>query len=377
MKAATQRIGVVGLGTMGLGIVQVFAQAGFDVIATDAHEPTRNAAKSKLSDTLAARVLSGKLAAIAAEQILSRFEIATHLNEFAATHLVIEAIAEKLEAKIAVFRDLEKYVAADCVLATNTSSLSVSEIANALTHPERVIGLHFFNPAAVMKLVELVVPSFANESAVALARRIAEATGKTVITCRDQPGFIVNRCARPFYGEALVLFEQGHKAMDIDASMLAAGYRLGPFSLIDLVGADINLAATQSLSGAMNNHPRYHVFDSLKAQVIKGALGRKSGRGFIYPNAIDASAKPSLEISLQIEAALINEAASLLEEGGLTTDDIDNVLKLGLNFPRGPFETLQIHGIDKVKSVLRDLEDMAPQHLTTRYLISPALENMA
>jgi 3-hydroxybutyryl-CoA dehydrogenase len=376
MTARTHKIGIVGLGTMGLGIAQVFAQAGFDVIATDAHEPTRSSAQSKLSDALATRVNAGKLGAEDAEKTLRHLRVVANLNDFSDTHLVIEAIAENMSVKSSLFAELEEHVSPDCVLATNTSSLSVAEIAATMVHPERVVGLHFFNPAPVMKLIELVTPAEADIGAVALARQLAEASGKTVITCRDRPGFIVNRCARPFYGEALALLENGLSAIDIDASMVAAGYRLGPFSLIDLVGVDINLAATQSLSAAMNNHPRYYVFDALKAQVASGELGRKTGRGFIYPSTSDAPAKASPEIALQIESALINEAASLLEEGGLTPAQIDEAMKLGLNFPRGPFETLQIHGIDKVKSTLRTLEHMAPQHLKTRYVISPALENM-
>jgi 3-hydroxybutyryl-CoA dehydrogenase len=157
-----------------------------------------------------------------------------------------------------------------------------------------------------------------------------------VIACADRPGFIVNRCARPYYGEALALLEEGRSAADIDAAMVAAGYRLGPFALIDLIGADINLAATESLSAAMGGHPRYHVFAALRDQVARGNLGRKTGRGFVHPDAPALPPADAEAIALRIEAALANEAAWLLSEGGVTAEGIDTAMKLGLNFPAGP-----------------------------------------
>ena len=175
--------------------------------------------------------------------------------------------------------------------ATNTSSLPVHQIAAGLVRPGRLIGLHFFNPAPVMKLVELIGQAGCDPQALTLARQVTEAAGKTVISAPDRPGFIVNRCARPFYGEALALLEEGRSAAEIDAAMVAAGYRLGPFALIDLIGADINLAATEGLAAAMGGHPRHHVFAALRAQVAAGAPGRKVGRGFTVPG--EAAAPPA------------------------------------------------------------------------------------
>ena len=194
--------------------------------------------------------------------------------------MVIEAIVEHLPAKQALFATLERAVPRATVLASNTSSLSISNIFAGLAAPERGLGLHFFNPPAAMRLVELITPPGTAAVAATLARTVTEAAGKTVITAPDRPGFIVNRCARPFYAEALALLDHGHTAAQIDAAMRAEGYPLGPFALIDLIGADINLAATRSLSQAMQGHPRYHVFPALVAQVASGDLGRKSGRGF-------------------------------------------------------------------------------------------------
>lgn len=366
-------IGVVGLGTMGLGIAQVFAQAGFSVLATDATDNVRNTATSRLAGALEARVAAGKLTGADRDAALGRFQVVGSVKDLAEAGLVIEAIAERLEAKRGLFTTLESVVRADAVLATNTSSLSVAAMALGLAHPGRVLGLHFFNPAPAMRLVELIAPPACDAAAVDLARRTVEATGKTVIPCPDRPGFIVNRCARPFYGEALALLEEGRAATEIDAAMLTAGYRIGPFALIDLIGADINLAATEGLSAAMGGHPRYHVFAALRAQVARGDLGRKTGRGFVYPSDAGAAPADAEAIVLRIEAALANEAAWLLAEGGTTADGINQALMLGLNFPRGPLDGLRRHGPARILETLATLEAQAPPHLVGRYLPSPAL----
>ena len=366
-------IGVVGLGTMGLGIAQVFAQAGFSVLATDATDAVRNTAASRLAGALEARVAAGKLTGADRGAALERVNILGSVKDLAEAGLVIEAIAERLEAKRGLFAMLETVVRADAVLATNTSSLSVSALAQGLAHPGRVLGLHFFNPAPAMRLVELIAPPGCDAASVDLARRTVEATGKTVIPCPDRPGFIVNRCARPFYGEALALLEEGRTASEIDAAMLTAGYRIGPFALIDLIGADINLAATEGLSAAMGGHPRYHVFAALRAQVARGDLGRKTGRGFVYPSEPAAAPPDADAIVLRIEAALANEAAWLLAEGGTTAEGIDQAMMLGLNFPRGPLDSLRRHGLERILATLATLEAQAPPHLAGRYLPSPVL----
>lgn len=371
-----QLIGVVGLGTMGLGIAQVYAQAGYSVIATDAHDEVRNSAVSRLASTLGKRVATGKLTADARDATLANLSVTAMPDGMGAADLVIEAIVEKLEVKHALFAMLETVVRPGAILATNTSSLSVAAIAEGLIHPSRVLGLHFFNPAPVMKLVELVAHDTTDPTALEIARKVTEAAGKTVIACADHPGFIVNRCARPFYGEALAMLEEGRSASDIDASMLAAGYRIGPLSLIDLIGADINLAATEGLAQAMNGHPRYHAFDALKKQVARGDLGRKSGHGFLFPDEPGVAPADASMIALRIEAALANEAASLLAEGGTSEAGIDMAMKLGLNFPRGPFESARLHGFEKIRETLTRLETFAPTHLEGRYAVSPELAAM-
>lgn len=366
-------IGIIGLGAMGLGIAQVFAAAGHQVRATDANHDTRSTARDRLSAALQSRIDKGAMTEEARQTLLSRLTVTDRIEEIAPAEMVIEAVVERLEVKQAVFAQLEPHLSSDAVLATNTSSLSVTAIAGTLAHPERLLGLHFFNPAPVMRLVELIPHAGTSPEAIRIARGFTEAAGKTVIRCADRPGFIVNRCARPYYGEALALLEEGRTAGEIDAAMTQAGYRLGPFALIDLIGADINLAATESLDAAMGHHPRYHVFAALKAQVEKGALGRKAGKGFTLPHVDAMPPRDAEAIALRIEATLANEGAWLLSEGGGTIEDIDRAVKLGLNFPRGPFEIVERHGRKTILAILSALEENAPAYLKTRYLPAPGL----
>lgn len=366
-------IAVIGLGTMGLGIAQTYAAAGFAVLATDAAADVRDTALQRLRARLARRVQAGKLAPSDLDALVSRITLVDGPEAMGRADLAIEAVVERMEVKRALFAALESVVAPDAVLASNTSSLSVAAMAQGLSRPQRLLGLHFFNPAPVMKLVELVAHPGSGAAALARARQLTERAGKTLIPCPDRPGFIVNRCARPFYGEALALLEEGRCADEIDAAMLAAGYPLGPFGLIDLVGADINLAATESLAAAMQDHPRYHVFAALRRQVAAGDLGRKTGRGFLFPEKPGPAPGDAEAIVLRIETALVNEAGWLLAEGGTTQDGIDTALKLGLNFPRGPFEILAAQGREPVLARLQRLAAAAPAHLQGRYRPAPGL----
>lgn len=368
-------IGVVGLGTMGLGIAQVYAQAGFKVRATDAHPPARQNARDRMTDALDGRIAAGKLSVADRDATLSRFTVVEGLADLAPCRLVIEAIVEKLDAKRSLFKTLEGILTSEAILATNTSSLPIHAIADGLDHPERVLALHFFNPPTAMKLVELAPHQGTDAGLVARAKGWTESAGKTVILCPDRPGFIVNRCARPYYGEALALLAEGRSAAEIDAAMTAAGYRLGPFALIDLIGADINLAATEGMHAAMGHHPRYHPFDALKAQVASGNLGRKSGAGFVFPSGPAAPPPDAAAIALRIEATLINEAHWLLSEGGTTPNGIDTAMRLGLNFPHGPFEAVARHGKAAILQELARLRAAAPGPLKPRYDPAPGLES--
>jgi 3-hydroxybutyryl-CoA dehydrogenase len=271
-------IAVVGAGTMGAGIAQVAAVAGHPVIVYDAVDGIAARAANAIRDRVTRLVEKGRLEG----PVDLRLEVAGELGHLAPARCVVEAVAEDLAVKQALFADLEKVVAPDCVLATNTSSLSPTAIAAGLSHPGRVVGMHFFNPAPVMRLVE-VVSGLATEPAVAAAvTELAQSWGKQVVQAAATPGFIVNRVARPFYAEALRLAEeQVASPATIDAVMTqAGGFRMGPFALMDLVGQDVNEAVTRSVWTAFGYDPRFTPSPLQRALVEAGWLGRKSGRGW-------------------------------------------------------------------------------------------------
>ncbi len=272
-------VAVVGAGTMGGGIAQVAAVAGHPVTVYDAVGGAAERAVAAIRDRVARLVAKGRLGPTEL-----RLAVATELGDLAPARCVIEAVAEDLAVKQALFAGLEKVVAPDCVLATNTSSLSPTAIAAGLSHPERLVGLHFFNPAPVMRLVE-VVSGLATDPGVAVAvTRLAEGWGKQVVQAAATPGFIVNRVARPFYAEALRLAEeQAAGPATIDAVLTqAGGFRMGPFALMDLVGQDVNEAVTRSVWTAFGYDPRFAPSLLQRALVEAGWLGRKSGRGWYH-----------------------------------------------------------------------------------------------
>ncbi len=270
-------VAVVGAGTMGGGIAQVAAVAGHPVTVYDAVEGAAERAVAAIRDRVAQLVTQGRLGPTGL-----RLAVATELGELAPARCVIEAVAEDLAVKQALFAELEKVVTPDCVLATNTSSLSPTAIAAGLSHPERLVGLHFFNPAPVMRLVEVVSGLATAPGVAAAVTRLAEGWGKQVVRAAATPGFIVNRVARPFYAEALRLVEeQAAGPATIDAVLTqAGGFRMGPFALMDLVGQDVNEAVTRSVWAAFGYDPRFAPSLLQRALVEAGWLGRKSGRGW-------------------------------------------------------------------------------------------------
>jgi len=320
---------VIGAGIMGSGIAQVAAQAGHPVLLFDLREGAAAEARLKLASTLDGLVHKGKLATEAAQATLARITPVVSLNEAANVGLVIEAIVEKLDAKRGLFRELERIVSAQAVLATNTSSISVTAIANGLTHPGRLVGMHFFNPVPLMKLVE-VVSGLATEPCVADAIfALSHAWGKVPVHAKSTPGFIVNRIARPYYAETLALLqEQAASPQVLDACLRAAGFRMGPCELMDLIGHDTNFAVTQSVYEANFCDKRYVPSLVQREMVDGGLLGRKSGRGFYcYPEgapqvSLPALATPSAALELTVHGdgpisdALEAVAAATLAEHG-------------------------------------------------------------
>ncbi len=387
---ATTKIAVIGAGTMGSGIAQVAAQAGHDVVLYDTRREVVDKALAMLRKTLDKLVEKGKLAKEQADGIHGRIAPASDLKELAGSGLVIEAIIEDLGIKKMLFADLEGILSADAVLATNTSSLSVTAIAAACGMPERVIGLHFFNPAPLLPLVE-VVPGLATEPA--LGARMCElmkAWGKVPVVCKDTPGFIVNRVARPFYGESLRILEEGlADTHTIDRALKeVGGFRMGPFELMDLIGNDINYMVTKTVWESFFYDPRYRPSFTQQRMVQAKWLGRKTGRGYYrYDTSgmiVTSGPETTLaagnrdrslmeDITHRVVVMLINEAVDALSLGIASREDIDLAMTKGVNYPKGLLKWADELGLD---TCLASLERLQADYGEDRYRPSPLLRRM-
>jgi 3-hydroxybutyryl-CoA dehydrogenase len=274
-------VGVVGLGAMGSGIAQLAIEAGYDVVGREVTAELGETARARIAHFLQRKVDKERMSAEEREAALGRLELTTELAAFAGCDLVIEAIVEELDAKLALFAELEGIVRADAVLATNTSALSVTEIASAVSTPERVVGMHFFNPAPLMPLVEIVRAELSADEAVETAYAVGERLGKRPIRCHDTPGFVVNRVLIPLLNDCLrVLDEARVSPEDLDTAMTAgAGWPMGPCTLVDLVGIDVHVHASEALYEKLRE-PRMAPPPRIVAMRNAGLLGRKSGRGF-------------------------------------------------------------------------------------------------
>lgn len=297
MTESIQTVAVIGAGTMGAGIAQVAASAGYQTVLFDLQADKAKQAKASIEIQLDKRVARKKIEQAQRDSLLGRIECSTRLQDVAKADLVIEAIVENLEVKQGLFRDLEAICRADCILASNTSSISITSIASVLTHPQRFVGLHFFNPAPLMKLVEVVTGIATDDAICAQAKQWSESCGKQAVVTRSLPGFIVNRVARPFYAEALRALEVNvAQVQDIDYCLTQAGqFRMGPFALMDLIGHDVNYAVTKSVYDAYYQDKRFLPSLIQKELVDAGFLGRKSGRGFYHYT--DSKIEPSLNFA--------------------------------------------------------------------------------
>ncbi len=275
-------IAVVGSGTMGTGIAQAAALAHFDVLLNDVSAEILKGAMERIKDELRKGVSHGQHSATEATEALSRIHPRKGFNDLSEADLVIEAAVEILEVKKEIFKKLDNIVAPEAILATNTSSLSVTAIASLTKTPESVVGMHFFNPAPIMKLVEIVRGAQTSIETVKQVSSVAAKMKKTPVICRDTPGFIVNRIARPFYGEALrLLGDQVASVEEIDRIVrLAGGFKMGPFELMDLIGIDVNFAVTQSIYEQFFNEPRFRPHPIQRQMVQAGTFGRKTKKGF-------------------------------------------------------------------------------------------------
>ncbi len=382
------RIGVLGAGTMGAGIAQVAAEAGIEVLLHDQLAGAVDRARERIAGFMARKVEKGQLSADTAAAVLQRLVAAADLETLAGAGLVIEAIPEELELKRDAFRRLDAAAHVTTILATNTSSLSVAQIASATAHPERVLGMHFFNPVPIMALVELIPGPLTDPAVTDAALLAVRRLGKTAVLAADTPGFIVNRVARPFYLEALRIVGEGGAGIEqVDAAMRAVGFRMGPFELIDAIGADVNLAVSQSVFEAFSFEPRYTPHPIQQALVAAGRLGRKTGGGF-YDYAADGTrgapwaglgeapsrSMPGDAIAARILAAIVNEAASAVADGVATPEAIDLAMRLGTNYPQGPLAWGEQIGL---ASVVRTLDELHATQPDGRYRVVPLLRSLA
>lgn len=279
--SSLKSVAVVGSGTMGSGIAQVCALRGYQVLLYDLSLPILEKALQGIQESLQKGVRLGKNQPETVQQALQNLAISQQLADCAGVDLVIEAIPEKLELKRQLLAQLDSLVSPQALLATNTSSISITVLATSVSHPERFLGLHFFNPPLLMALVEVVRGDQSAPQTVELGADFVRSLGKTPIICQDTPGFIVNRVARPFYGEALrLLGENIADHITIDLLMRSIGFKMGPFELMDLIGLDVNLAVTESIYEAFFNETRFRPHPIQKKRVDAGLLGRKTGRGF-------------------------------------------------------------------------------------------------
>lgn len=374
-------VGVVGSGAMGSGIAQIAATKGHRVYLYDAEAEALSSAKKKLDKILERQVEKERMSREEVDGVWERLHFVDDLSDLAASDLVVEAVIEDLDVKKKLFQDLEKHVKKDAVLATNTSSLSIASVASACEHPERVLGAHFFNPAPLMPLVEVVPSVLSDHSIVQDLKKLLDEWGKVTALAKDTPGFIVNRVARPFYGEALRILEEGEADVPtIDWAMTEiGGFRMGPFTLMDFIGNDVNFKVTWTVFTEFFYEPRYRPSITQKRLYEAGLYGKKSGRGYYdhsegaenpAPNKDEGKGNAILE---RILVMLINEAVDALFLNIASRDDLDLAMTKGVNYPKGLLAWCDEKGPDRV---LKKLEEMQELYGEERYRPSPLLKKM-
>jgi 3-hydroxybutyryl-CoA dehydrogenase len=372
-------VAIIGSGTMGSGIAQVAATSGCTVKIYDTKEQALQKSKQSLEVTLSKLVEKAKIDENEKNRIQNAISYVNTLQELADSNLVIEAIIENLEIKRKLFSELESLVAPETILASNTSSLSIASIAASCQKPERVIGIHFFNPAPLMQLVEVVPAVQTSEEVINKSIKIISDWKKVVAVAKDTPGFIVNRVARPFYSESIRIYEEGVADFStIDWSLKTIGnFRMGPFELMDFIGHDVNYVVTETVFTAFYFDPRYKPSFTQKRLLEASYLGRKSGRGFYdYSKELP---KPTEDLTLakqifeRVIVMLINEAADALFFNIASAKDIDNAMTKGVNYPKGLLEWADELGIDWC---VNKLDELYNEYHEDRYRCSPILRKL-
>tara|TARA_R100001143_G_scaffold4167_1_gene6983 strand:- start:13098 stop:14270 length:1173 start_codon:yes stop_codon:yes gene_type:complete len=371
-------VGVIGAGTMGSGIAQIAATHKHQVYLFDPFPEQLKKSEEGLTGILQRQVQKERMTQNEGDEILSRIHFVNHINDFSKCGIVFEAIIEDLQTKKDQFSRVEAMVSKDTLLATNTSSLSIASISSALKRPNRFLGIHFFNPAPLMKLVEMIPGILTDDQILNNARSLIDSWGKTTVLAKDTPGFIVNRVARPFYGEALRIIEEGiadHATIDWAMKELG-GFKMGPFELMDLIGHDVNYAVTESVFKEFYFDPRFKPSFTQKRLVEAGMLGKKSGIGFYdyrenaKNRAPDRDHDLGMVILNRILVMLINEAADALFMNIATAKDIDLAMTSGVNYPKGLLLWADEIGLQKV---LTQLENLQKLYGEDRYRPNPLL----
>ncbi len=383
-------VSVIGAGAMGSGIAQVAAQAGHEVHLVDAVPGAAGTAVDRLTTTLGKLAAKGRISDDDARAAADRLYSAESVADLPACGLVVEAIREDLGDKQALFRELSERQPAETLLASNTSSLDITAIGEHTAYPGRVLGLHFFNPPPLMRLVEVVRGTATSPETLAAAAELVSAWGKTPVQCTSTPGFIVNRVARPFYGEAQRMLQDGlADAATLDEALRRAGFPMGPLELTDFIGQDVNLAVGTSVWEQTGHDPRYEPTRLQQDLVASGRLGRKSRQG-IYAYAADGTAVGAVPDEARLAelvggpvetdpvvrtvAMLVNEAVDLVARGEASAEDVDTAMVLGTNYPLGPIAWGHEIGLDVVRQQLAALDRAYPGG---RYRPSPALGRLA
>jgi 3-hydroxybutyryl-CoA dehydrogenase len=376
------KIAIIGSGTMGIGIAQVAATYGHKTYLYDNNVNALNRAKSSLGNVLDKLLDKGKISEEKRNDIFGNITFTDSLNDLADSNLVIEAIIENLEIKKELFRNLQNIISSDVVYATNTSSLSIASLSSAFEKQENFLGIHFFNPAPVLPLVEIVPSFITNPIVTSNVKNLIEKWGKIPVLAKDTPGFIVNRVARPFYSESLRILDEGIADIaTIDWALKEiGGFKMGPFELMDFIGHDVNYIVTETVFKEFYYDPRFKPSLTQKRLMEAGMNGRKSGRGFydykegaIQPDALQDK-RLGEYIFLRVIVMLINEAFDALFMNVATKEDIELAMTKGVNYPKGLFQWGEEIGLEVV---LKRINELNAEYQEDRYRPNPLLKRLA